>query len=244
MADAARFQEAFGLALASRSDVTGAALARALRIHRNTSAKAAQDALADNYPVVRAMVGDDAFDAAAADFVDDHPPIDPRLCFYGAGFARFLTHYPPFAELAYLADMATVERMVVAALFAADAVALDGSNIDLDLDRALTLHPAARFDRFSSPAASLWLAHQPGALEDALDHIAWRPETVLVSRPAAAVAVTPVEPESAAFLKACADGRSLGVAAAECGSALTDIFTLLITAGCFTSPLSNARNVS
>jgi hypothetical protein len=51
--------------------------------------------------------------------------------------------------------------------------------------------------------------------------------------------VIPVEPEAVAFLKACADGQVLGVAAAECGPGLTDIFTLLISAGCFTQSRLN-----
>jgi Putative DNA-binding domain len=244
MADAASFQEAFGLALINRSDVTDAALARALRIHRNTSAKAAQDALADNYPVVRALVGDHAFEGVATDFVDAHPPVDPRLCLYGEAFDQFLGSYAPFAELPYLADVASVERMVITALFAADAQVLDGSKIVLDLDHALTLHPAVCFSRFASPAASLWQAHQPDAPDDGLDQINWRFETVLVTRPANAVMVTLVEPETAIFLSACAEGDPLGVAAAKCGPKLTDIFALLISAGCFTSPHSNMRILS
>jgi hypothetical protein len=45
------------------------------------------------------------------------------------------------------------------------------------------------------------------------------------------------------FLNACADGEPLGVAAAECGPKLNDVFALLISAGCFTSPHSNMRTL-
>ena len=61
-----QFQAAFAGLLAGRGEAGDPALARAVAVHRNTAAKAAQDALAANYPVLRALFGEAPFDACAA----------------------------------------------------------------------------------------------------------------------------------------------------------------------------------
>ena len=236
----ARFQQAFGAALAGQGATPvagGSALARALAIHRNTSAKAAQDALAANYPVVRALFGDDAFSACAGAFVSAEPPREPRLNAYGAGFPAFLQDYAPAAELSYVPDVAALERLHVEALFAADATSLDGLALGaaLDPEAVLRLHPATRFTAFPSPAVGIWLAHRDGD-EAALGEIVWRPEAVLVTRPGLDVRVERINAPAVAFLSACASGQTLGVAAtaaAEAGSDLPTMFAMLITAGAF-----------
>lgn len=236
MSDAGFFQHAFGAMLfGAPTTVADPALARALAVHRNTSAKAAQDALADNFPVVRALVGEEAFAAAVARFVDAAPPTDPRLCLYGAGFAAFLSGYTPFVEASYLPDVAAVERLTIEALFAADAVALDGAAFaaGLDLDLPLTLHPAVRYARFASPAGSIWLAHSEGDADAALEAIDWASEVVLVTRPDAALIVTVLPSGAASFLDACRAGRSLGEAAIACGDDLPAVFATLISVGTF-----------
>jgi len=238
MSDPAAFQQAFGAALGAVDRIAGLdrAMARALAIHRNTSAKAAQDALADNYPVIRALTGSDAFAACAAVFVETHPPQDSRLCHYGDGFASFLAVYAPFADLPYLQDVARLEQLVTQSLFAADAVALDGDYLagGLDLELPLRLHPATCFGDFDTPAPDIWRAHQDDAEADALEKIEWRPGASLVTRPVATVEVTPIDSSALAFLQACAEGRTLGEAGmAATGADLAELFSTLITAGAF-----------
>jgi hypothetical protein len=233
MSEAAAFQAMFAAALAqpARGDP---ALARALAVHRNTSAKAAQTALGDNYPVVRAMVGEEAFDAVAHEFVESTPPADPRLCVYGDGFAAFLDAYTPFADYRYLADVAQVERLVIEALFAADVDARGAASFgNLDLDAPLDLHPAVRLARLASPAGSLWLAHQDDAPADALESVVWQAECVLVTRPGNRMAVSVETPAATAFIEACANGVPLGVAAGAVGDTLPAVFARTISAGCF-----------
>jgi hypothetical protein len=233
MSDAAAFQAMFGAALAGRRPCDPW-LARAVVIHRNTSAKAVQTALGDNYPVVRAMVGEAAFDAVAHEFVESTPPTDPRLCLYGDGFAAFLDAYPPFADHRYLADVAQVERLVIEALFAADADPRDPASFgNLDLETPLDLHPAVRAARLASPAGTLWLAHQDDAPADGLDSILWAAECVLVTRPGNRIAVSVETPAATAFIEACANGVPLGVAAGAVGDTLPDVFARTISAGCF-----------
>lgn len=243
MSDPAAFERYFGAAMAGVAPVADPAFARAVAIHRNTAFKAATDALADNFPVLRTLSGDEAFAACARAFVVAKPPSEPRLCVYGARFADFVLAYEPFAALPWLTDVAALEWLCVEALFASDALALDGVGIAAGLDpvRALPLHPAVRFSRLGSPAASIWLAHQTGAPVDALERITWSPEVVLVTRPHDSLIVGPIDPGALAFLEACVAGFPLEQAAAAAAATDADVatvFSRLINAGAFACPIS------
>jgi hypothetical protein len=233
----AQFEQHFGAALLGLEPVVEPALARALAVHRNTGFKAAKDALADNYPVLRALCGEEAFAACVHAFVLTQPPAEPRLCLYGSGLPAFVAGWRPFDGTPWLADVATLERLAVEALFAVDAIALDGAAVTarLDPDRALTLHPAVRFARFASPAASIWLAHREDAPEGALEAIAWRPEAVLVTRPGDSLMVSALDPAGAALLEACVAGASLRTIAAASwvGDDVAAAFSNLIATGAF-----------
>jgi Putative DNA-binding domain len=202
--------------------------------------KAAQDALADNYPVVRALVGEEAFAACSAGYAETNPPSDPRLCMYGEQFGAFLCGYVPFVELPWLAGVARLEWLRVEALFAADALPLDPSSAtdQISVDTRLRLHPAVRMLAYDAPVASLWLAHQPSATSEAIQQVEWRPEIALVTRPAVRVIVRVADPGTAAFLSACARGEPLGEAARaadEAGGNVAEVFAALIAAGAFLS---------
>jgi len=242
MSEPAAFQHAFARALAgegvSAPIFADPAIARALAVHRNTSAKAAHDALAANFPVIRALVGDDSFDACAQVFVEIYPPRDPRLCLYGEGLAAFIAGYGPFSQAPYLADVAAFERLVTEALFSADAEALDGAGFAraLQLDAPLVLQPAVRVAVAASPAASIWLGHQPGAPADALETLDWSEEAALVSRPGLSVQVAVIDRNALAFLQACQRGATVAEAALAAAAPDADISALvstLITAGAF-----------
>lgn len=244
------FQFAFGEALMgdpsalARGDKDDA-VARALAVHRNTIAKATQDALAANYPVLRELAGEEAFAGWASAYVRDHPPTEPRLNAFGEGFEAFLAEYGPTRPLPYLSGVAAVERCVTEALFAADAAPLgaDEAARTLTAESWIPLHPAARFRQLSSPAASIWLAHVvPGA--PALESIAWSDEAVLATRPLGAVEVRVIDSGAIAFLEACAGGAALSeaaVAADRAGGDLASLLPTLIDAGALAPPL-HSRN--
>ncbi|MBV2150105.1 DNA-binding domain-containing protein [Sphingobium sp. AS12] len=234
MPDAQSFQQAFGAMLAAPSAMADTALRRALAVHRNTATKAVRDALFANYPVLAALVGNDAFAACAAAYVEVMPPGDPRLCLYGERFPAFVDAWVPFVTAPYLAAVARVERLVTEALFAADAPALDPDALvaGFDPDAPLCWHPATRVACLAAPAASLWRAHQADAPADAFDTIVWAPEMVLVTRLADAVEVRPIDAPAQAFL----GGGSLAAAAANAADAGGDVAVILaglLAAGAF-----------
>jgi len=192
---------------------------------------------------VGALVGEDSFAGCAEAFVERAPPRDPRLCLYGEGLGEFIAGYRPFSQAPYLADVALVERMVTEALFAADAEPLDGAGFAraLEFDAPLILHPAVRFAAAASPAASIWLAHQPDAPPDALESLAWAEEAVLVSRPGMSVQVAVIDRCALAFLKACQSGATVAQAALAVAALDVDVSALvatLITAGAFRAGLN------
>ena len=106
------------------------ALERALTVHRNTVVKAACDALAANYPVVRNLCGDESFFGLAAGYVGHRPPAEPRLNTYGEGFEADLRSHAALQNSPYVADVAAVERLVTEALFAPDAIPLEMGRVE------------------------------------------------------------------------------------------------------------------
>lgn len=233
------FQDWFGAALASDDAprTIDPALARALAVHRNTAIRAVCDALAAGYPVVRNLCGDESFFGLAADYVGHRPPAEPRLNTYGEGFEAYLRSHAAIQNSPYVADVAAVERLVVEALFAPDAVPLGMRRAEeiLRTQSGLELHPAARFRQLASPAGSIWLIDQTAGGEG-FDAITWTEEAVLVTRPAGQVRVTVLDRGTLAFLTACAAGASLGDAAQAAdqqGADPTDLVPKLVMAGAF-----------
>ena len=233
-AEMARFQRCFASALASSADagthVLDPALARALAVHRNTAAKAAQEALAANYPVVRALFGDEAFFACAGAYVRLYPPREPRLNAFGREFAVFLRGYDAARAFAYLPDVAALERLCTESFFAADAEPIGADELAVRIadQSSPRLHPATRLQQFATPAVSIWRAHQTGDTA-ALRAIVWSAEGALVTRPSGAVRVTLADPGSLAFLRACAAGSDLRSAALAADAAGADLSVLLLS---------------
>ena len=168
-------QENFAAAISSPA--TGA-----LRVYRNTVISGAIEALRDNYPVVEQIVGSEMFEAVAVDFASTCPPHTPVLALYGSEFADWLGQQPWIADLPYLADVARVERLRIESLFASDAEPLFELPRPSEMNSArIQVHPAARFAWLSTPAMSIWLAHQqPDRRAIEPD---WKPEGALFARP-------------------------------------------------------------
>lgn len=192
----------------------GAAVARRFDVHRNNVIASLADAVADTFPVVRALVGEAFFRALAVAFVRSHPPRGPVLHAYGDAFPAFVARFPPAAVLPYLADVARLEWARVEACHAADAQPLTlapsaGERIGELLP---VLHPATRLVGSPHAIVSLWAAHQQDAAPEHLD--AGPAENALVVRPAHEVLVLRCDAGTAAFVRAAQEGRTFGDCAA------------------------------
>lgn len=227
------FHKAFAAAISAPVDGP-------LAIYRNTVLAGTVDALAANFPVVRALIGEEMFAALAVDHASERPPHGPVLTHYGAGFAEWIEEQAWAGELPYLSDVARVERLFGEALFAVDAAPLDpGTFARLAphewTQPRLTLHPATRLICSRWPAASLWLAHQDGG---ELERVVWQPECILVTRPADAVRVEAFPASAHRFLLSLTRGATVAAAVEATLAAIPDAdiaadFSLLLDRGAF-----------
>lgn len=199
----------------------GSDVAQRFAVHRNNVLLSLVDALAEDFPVVQALVGEDFFRALAAVFVRSRPPRSPVLSGWGEGLAGFIAGFAPAASLPYLADIARLEWLRIRAAHAADAQPLhapDAAALAALQDAAQAarlrgrLHPSAAVLVSPHAVVSLWAAHQQ---QDPLWTIdLHRPEAALVLRPGDEVLVLPMTAGAAALAQALLDHQPLGEAAA------------------------------
>lgn len=219
-------QAAFGAALLGTAPAAPAGLrswngsdpARRFAVYRNNVAVALTQALADTFPVVKQLVGDEFFEAMAAVYWREQPPRSPVLARWGDGFADWLAGFAPAHSLPYLPDMARLELARVAAWQSADAQALPATALQARLADAgalpqsrMALHPSCRVLRSAFDVHALWAAHQHDGDWPAIDLD--RPCAVLVLRdPADAVLVIGLDDAAASFIGALLDGATFAEA--------------------------------
>lgn len=193
----------------------GEAAAKRLTLYRDGISALHANALANAYPVVRALVGADYFGQLARAYGQKCPSRSGDLHDFGADLAQFCSGHAGAQELRYLADVASLEWLVHRARFAADTEPVTHGEIaalgpsDL-LNARFALAPACAwmFSRFA--VASLWRAHQREGLPMPTDIELG--ETVLVVRRAWRVDVVTSCRAETAILQALRAGHRLSVA--------------------------------
>lgn len=212
------------------------ATSRRFAVYRNNVTVALIDALADCYPVVNALVGEDFFRAMAREFARLHAPPSPVMAEYGGDLADFIKTFAPAATLPYLSDIARLEWQRVLAWNAADATTLTAKDLSPLLSNPAQLirtswhfHPSLLLVESSFATVSLWLAHQHAnssqirASLDRLDLL--QAESALVMRQNLNVVVLKIQPAQAAFVTALQSGKNLGNAVND-GLTLSEHFDL------------------
>lgn len=215
-------------------------------IYRNNVMVSLTEALAERFPVTRALVGDDFFRAMARLYLQGEPPSSRLLHEYGATFPDFVGRFAPARPLPYLADVARLEVARTSAYHAADAdpVATEAFAAvapDTAARLSLRLHPSVQLLASPWPALSIWLAHvsgcdEPDQLSAELGRIdLTRSEAMLIARPRAEVRHWLLPAGGHEFLTAIAAGAMLAEAAAFAAFSMPDFeltanLTLLIQA--------------
>jgi hypothetical protein len=196
----------------------GGTPSRRFGVYRNNVYVSLIDALANRFPVVARLVGDEFFRAMARVYVEKDPPCSPVLLFYGEGFADFVADFPPAVPAPYLADVMRLEWAWHAAYHAADAEPLPLEALSAVSEGAaearIALHPSLRVVRSPYPIITIWQL----AAQDRGDEPARLPadgEDVLVVRPKLDVEVRHLPEGGAAFVLALKEGASLQEAAAR-----------------------------
>lgn len=205
-------------------------------VYRNNVMHSLVQALADTYPVVQELVGEDFFRTAAARYVRQQPPTSPVLWRFGGRFDHFLRRYAPAAGLPYLPGVARLEWLRVQAFHLPDPPGAPGApdssaptRVPFDtpaqalarhLDNPETLpllhfrlKPWVQLLRSAHPVVSIWAAHQ--RLASFEDIFPGRPELAVISRDDSDALVTQVDLARWAFLSALRRGQPLGSASAR-----------------------------
>lgn len=179
-----------------------------------------RDALAETYPVVQRLVGEECFSEVARRYYAAHPPRSGDLALFGDRFADFLAADPDAQRLPYLGDVARLEWACHESFHAADAgpldaVALASVAAERQGEVRLALHPSVRLVESCHAIAAIHEANQPG--RDGTLSRAAGPDRVLVHRTRALVRVRSVEAHEWALLRAIEGGATLEEAAAAMG---------------------------
>ena len=203
--------------------------ARRFAVHRNNVIVSLVDALADSYPVVQALVGDEYFHALGQGFVRQHPPRSPIMAKFGDRFADYIDTFTSAAALPYLSDVARVEWQRVVSWHAADCATLNLDDIAPLLADPSGLaatkwhfHPSVALIESPFAIVSLWSAHQLGTALEVEAELAqvdpFLPETALVLRQSLDVLILNVSASEAAFVRSLRAGASLAQAVEEAES--------------------------
>jgi hypothetical protein len=220
------------------------------RIYRNNYLHGLSQQLAESYPVVRRLVGDAFFFAMAREYLWERAPRTRPLALFGQELPEFLRHFPPVASLAYLPDVALLERARLEALHAADAAPLTSADLSgagrwLGIDRFVA-HPATRIVTSDYPIVNLWRAHQPEMDPRGRSFTAVS-QSALITRPQLRVEVRQLSPAESAFARRLLErenAHSAGERPPEANDEFveTGAFCKLLAAGAIARPDSVASD--
>jgi hypothetical protein len=219
----------------------GGPAAKRYGVYRNNVVVGLMEAMRAAFPSLLANLGKEKFDYAARNFIHAHPPKSPMMQAYGGEFAGFLERFPPLRDHPYAADLAGVERAVLDAYHAADALPLDPATLAGADASALVLvpHPALALLRSAHPVHALFQRRDADA--GAVDF--HRPQAVAITRPGYEVLVREIALPVHAFLLRLAEGETLGRATEtmlECEPEFdtAGALALAFESGCFRAPQS------
>jgi hypothetical protein len=235
MPDLAGFQRQFAAALMRPDDEAEPA---GMAVYRNTALKAAVDALAANYPVVRRLVGSERFEQVATAYAMQFRPSSPVLAGYGARFASHLAEIGWGRALGFLPDVARIERLRTEAHLASDAPPFDPAATGNDwLAIRAPLHPATRYALFDTAAAPVWALNADTCSPLRAHH----GDGLLVTRPFGAVEVGVIGAVEVRMLDEIRGGATIGEAAIAAartapGTDVANLFCRLIRSGALASP--------
>jgi hypothetical protein len=213
-------------------------------VYRNNFIVLNGDALADMYPVIKRLLGAQAFRILATAYVRDYPPMDRTLLLYGEHFPAFLAAIPDLSGLPYLADVASLEFAWTAAYHAEDAAPLEERQISalnpVELEHLrLKPHPSMRTICSSYPVYQIWSLNQSDHMNETIS-LDQGGSNLVVIRPKVTVEVREVSYGTLTFLNKLAAGETVGAAytraiSVETGFDLNSFFSRHLFDGTFCS---------
>lgn len=181
-----------------------------LRAHANTISHARLIALEEAFPMLRATMGDEAFNRLSRDYVETPAARAADLADIGTGFAAFADGQMLPAALI---DLAAIEQAWLEAYYAAEQHAFDMAALaavppDALADVMLLLHPAARICPLHAPPAP--------PLAEQLD-LAPNTVAILITRPKAEVRLFALNGAATHMARTCRAATSISNLLADAG---------------------------
>jgi len=193
------------------ASVHGPQVEHRLRIYGDAYRLRLLEVLGNDFPVTKALLGEDRFDAIALDYVQAHPSTHPSLRHFGRAFADWLRQRAARPHASH--ELARFEWLQGEAFDAADAnpLTLDAiAALPAEAWPTLRLHlqPSVRMLAMGCNAATLVDAHARGDALPALrvaptaDWLLWRNDGDVHWRR--------LDADEASLLRAIADGECFG----------------------------------
>jgi hypothetical protein len=218
-------QSAFASAMLSQSGETlSAAICsrglpgeQRLQVYRNNVFLSFEQALADVYPVIRRLVGDEFFRQLARRFIREYPSRSGNLHEFGSELALLLNGLKEAVELPYLPDVAALEWAYHEVFHAAESEPLDVRGLArvnaYEQERLrFALARAARLVASCFPVMQIWEANQDGALSSAAISLDAGGDWLLVQRRGLSRIIERLTPGEFALLSALAADAPLAEA--------------------------------
>jgi len=249
------FHDAFARALKSGDATALAAFTEGepetkFKVYRNNVVKGAADTLGDAYPVIKRLVGEQFFQGMARAYWAAHPPTGRTLTLYGEGFADFIEMFEPARPLAYLADVARIERAWLEAHHALDSTSLKLADVKGLAPQDLAsiapgLHPSVRILVSDFPAFSIWRTNREDETVKKISLNAGS-EMTLVHRPQMEVRYRRLSPADALFIGRINAGQNFeaasnAVADSFPGVEPAPLFIALLKEGIFNGTFEGAE---
>jgi hypothetical protein len=139
--------------------------AERMQLYQNNVFISLTQALADVYPVVERLVGNEFFRFMARRFIQGHPSRSGNLHDFGRELPTFLRGLCEARDLPYLGDVAALEWAYHEVFHAGDAPPLDFTQLAQVSAEAqdrlhFRLHPATRLVASRYPILAIWEANQ------------------------------------------------------------------------------------
>ena len=132
-----------------------------LDIYYNAYRLRLAEALATDYEILKAYIGDELFDAIVHDYVEAHPSVFRNVRWFGGRVADFLRDAPRYSGQPILADLARFEWTLGLAFDAADSAALRFEDVSAVPPEAwaelrLAPQPALHVVELRTNAVAVW----------------------------------------------------------------------------------------
>jgi hypothetical protein len=170
--------------------------------------------LSASFPVLRAWMGDAAFEGAAASHIDNVPPHAWTLDAYGLDFHETLRRlYPTDPEIA---ELARLERELESAFVGPDSALVDPAALaDVDWDAAvIQFVPTLRLLSVTTNAAAIWSAISNGETPPAAELLP-EPASLAIWRQHLAPRFRRVTADEAAAICEAREGQTFGSLCAD-----------------------------